>query len=212
MKSTSSSTYKKMRALREAQKLGCSGAHQNSDGRWMPCSSHDKLTQVAPVIASAARDAISQNRGKRTLKGSNKIKKQWENLGQRGVLNLGNVAGGGLVAGSPTGNFGGDAAGMSAKALPNIFGPRDQDVDVFTDIESARQRSRQLGCVGVSRRISKTGATVWMPCTNMSDYSSLAGTTNLGRRHQKERLERVINDAIEKKLKKNNSLQLEFIC
>jgi antirestriction protein ArdC/uncharacterized protein YjbI with pentapeptide repeats/predicted ABC-type ATPase len=193
-----------MRALREAQKLGCSGAHQNNDGRWMPCSSHDKLTQVAPVIASASRDAISQNRGKRTLKGSNKIKKQWENLGQSGILNLGNVAGGGLVAGSPTGNFGGDAAGMSAKALPNIFGPRDQDVDVFTDIESARQRSRQLGCVGVSRRISKTGATVWMPCTNMSDYSSLAGTTSLGRRHQKERLERVINAAIEKKLKKNN--------
>lgn len=204
MKSTSSSTYKKMRALREAQKLGCSGAHLNSDGRWMPCSSHQKLTEVAPVVASATRDAISQNRGRRTLKGSNKIKKQWENLGQRGVLNLGNVSGGGLVAGSSTGTFGGDATGMSAKALPNIFGPRDQDVDVFTDIESARQRSRQLGCVGVSRRISKTGATVWMPCTNMSDYSSLAGTTSLGRRHQKERLERVINTAIEKKLKKNN--------
>ena len=204
MKSASSSTYKKMRALREAQKLGCSGAHQNSDGRWMPCSSHNKLTQVAPVIASATRDAISQNRGKRTFKGSNKIKKQWENLSQTGVLNLGNVSGGGLVAGSPTGTFGGDGAGMSAKALPNIFGPRDQDVDVFTDIESARQRSRQLGCVGVSRRITKTGATVWMPCTNMSDYASLSGTTSLGRRHQKERLERVINDAIEKKLKKNN--------
>ena len=145
MKSPSSSTYKKMRALREAQKLGCSGAHQASDGRWMPCSSHRELTSVAPAIAASNRDTISQNRSIRSQKGSNKIRKQWENLGERGVLNLSTTTGGGLVSGSPTGQFGGDAAGMGAKALPNPTGPRDQDVDVFTDIESARARARQLG-------------------------------------------------------------------
>lgn len=203
MKSTSSSTYDKMRALREAQKLGCSGAHKNSDGRWMPCSSQAKLTEVAPHIALRTRSTISQNRSQRALKGSNKIKKQWENLGERGVLNLSNLSGGGLVSGSSTGSFGGDVGGMSAKALPNIFGPRDNDVDVFTDIESARQRARQLGCIGVSRRISKTGSTVWMPCTNMSDYASRAGTTALGRRHQQARLERVVNEAIEKRLRRD---------
>lgn len=31
-------------AMRVARMLGCYGAHQNSDGKWMPCNSHEEMT------------------------------------------------------------------------------------------------------------------------------------------------------------------------
>ena len=93
------------------------------------------------------------------------------------------------------------ANGMSVKGLEEASSPRDNDVDVFTDIESARARSRQMGCIGVSRRISKTGKTVWTPCTSMSDYARISGTTALGRRHQAEEIRKVVRTVLKDTLK-----------
>ena len=69
------------------------------------------------------------------------------------------------------------------------FRPVDGDVDVYDDINKARRRARQLGCIGVARRISRSGRRVWTPCTNMTDYARRTGSTALGRRYQ-ARLER----------------------
>lgn len=87
-----------------------------------------------------------------------------------------------------------------------LIGPeyvRDNDPDVFMDPESARFRSRQLGCIGISRRISKTGRAVWMPCTNMSDYSRVSGSTSLGRRGQRRDMENTVRTIVSRELKKN---------
>ncbi len=95
--------------------------------------------------------------------------------------------------------------GMETKA-GKVSGPeyvRDNDPDVFIDPESARFRSRQLGCIGISRRISKTGRAVWMPCTNMSDYSRAAGSTSLGRRGQRRDMENTVRTIVSRELKKN---------
>ena len=95
--------------------------------------------------------------------------------------------------------------GMETKA-GQTTGPeyvRDNDPDVFIDPESARFRSRQLGCIGISRRISKTGRAVWMPCTNMSDYSRVSGSTSLGRRGQRRDMENTVRTIVSRELKKN---------
>jgi hypothetical protein len=80
---------------------------------------------------------------------------------------------------------------------------RDNDPDVFIDPESARFRSRQLGCIGISRRISKTGRAVWMPCSNMSDYSRVSGSTSLGRRGQRREMENTVRTIVSRELRKN---------
>ena len=80
---------------------------------------------------------------------------------------------------------------------------RDNDPDVFMDPDSARFRSRQLGCIGISRRISKTGRAVWMPCSNMTDYSRVSGSTSLGRRGQRREMENTVRTIVSRELKKN---------
>jgi len=98
-----------------------------------------------------------------------------------------------------------DSEGMETKAGGGV-GPeyvRDNDPDVFIDPDSARARSRQLGCIGISRRISKTGRAVWMPCTNMSDYSRVSGSTSLGRRGQRRDMENTVRTIVSRELKKN---------
>ena len=146
----------------------------------------------------------------RTIKGKKK-KKEWLRLGQRGVYGIETSQDGGLTRiTTPSGVGSGVQSSSMGKAAHesieekgvNPFSPRDNDVDVFSDIESARARSRQLGCIGVSRRVSKTGRTVWMPCTNMTDYSRLSGTTALGRRHQQEALTRRIRTVVRDDLTK----------
>ena len=95
--------------------------------------------------------------------------------------------------------------GVETKA-GQMTGPeyvRDNDPDVFMDPDSARFRSRQLGCIGISRRISKTGRAVWMPCTNMSDYSRVSGSTSLGRRGQRRDMENTVRTIVSRELKKN---------
>ena len=122
-----------------------------------------------------------------------------------GVTNLDGV---GLVSGN----------GVSMKSGSKInAGPeyiRENDSDVFIDPESARSRSRQLGCIGISRRISKNGRAVWTPCTNMADYARLSGSTPLGRRHQQSNTESMTRTIVRQemsKLKRKKSISNEIL-
>lgn len=207
----SADTLQKMRALQEARNLGCSGAHKNSNGKWMPCDSHAKLVAIKPERTSTS-SIIEINKRQRTLKGTNKIRGQWQNLRERQPVGLGSTSTGGIIS-INQGNFGNAgggqapvaaAPGVAVKAFNAAVG--DNDTDVFTDISSARRRAQQLGCIGVSRRISKNGKIVWTPCTNMSDLAQRNGSTSLGRRHQDQHIERIVTEALNRKLKKKKSL------
>lgn len=55
------------------------------------------------------------------------------------------------------------------------FVSRSTDPDTFSDPESARIRSRNLGCIGIRRYTARDGKLVWMPCTNVSDYNRVTG-------------------------------------
>jgi len=172
-------------------------------------------------------------RSRRKRRGKNRKRSGWQNLTERGINGIQTAPNGGLVRGpsgvpvseasgpiSSTGTViggtgtAGSPGGFSVasaendvevKAINGPYAPRDNDADVFVDIESARQRSRQMGCIGVSRRVSKTGKTVWMPCTNMSDYSRLAGTTDLGRMHQRETTQKIVRTVLKDSVKKKKS-------
>jgi len=212
------SVTKKIDALRMAQNMGCSGAHKDKDGNWMPCSSHGEMQRISNEaegdnwrsVVPGYKGEDGRIRGKRKRRRND----EWEELGSRGVLSIDSLPGGGIVSGQVIVSKGanpcwdgyvmeGMKKGKNGKLVPNcvptktksLQGPeyvRDNDPDVFTDIESARFRARQLGCIGVSRRISKTGRAVWMPCTNNSDYARVAGATALGRRGQRRDFERAV--------------------
>jgi Protein of unknown function len=192
-----SSITKKIDALKMAQSMGCSGAHKDTDGNWMPCSSHEEMQRISNAaegsnwrsVIPGYKGADGRIRGKR----KRKRKDEWEELGSRGVISIDTLQGGGIVSGQVS----------SSKSA--FFGPeyvRDNDPDVFTDIESARFRARQLGCIGVSRRVSKTGRSVWMPCTNNSDYARVAGATALGRRGRQRDFERAVRTVLMSELKR----------
>ena len=211
----------KLGAIRMAEIIGCSGAHQDKNGKWNPCASPEELDRISnaaePTRRKTALSEVEDWQKSRTIKGKKK-KKEWLRLGQRGPYGIESSSEGGLTTiTTPSGVGSGVQSSSMGKAAyesieekgVNPFSPRDNDVDVFSDIESARARSRQLGCIGVSRRVSKTGRTVWMPCTNMTDYSRLTGTTALGRRHQQEALTRRIRTVVRDdltKLKRKKSL------
>jgi len=55
------------------------------------------------------------------------------------------------------------------------FVSRSTDPDVFSNPESARIRARNLGCIGIRRYTAGDGKTVWLPCTNVSDFNRLSG-------------------------------------
>ena len=188
---------KKIEALKMAANMGCSGAHKDKNGNWMPCSSHEEMQRISNAAeGSEWRSVVPGYKGEDgRIRGRRKRKRndEWEELGSRGVISIESLPGGGLVSGKE----------LSVKS--DFVGPefvRDNDVDVFTDIESARSRSRQLGCIGVSRRVSKTGRTVWTPCTNNSDYARLAGTTALGRRGMRRDTERAVRTVLARELKR----------
>lgn len=96
--------------------------------------------------------------------------------------------------------------GVSMKTLVKVnVGPeyvREDDPNVFMNPDSARLRSRQLGCIGISRRISKNGRAVWLPCTNMSDFSRSTGSTALGRRRQSDGNQRMVRTILRQELNK----------
>lgn len=179
-------------ALRMAIQMGCSGAHKMPDGSWAPCSSMEELERLSnaaeesdwmsnnTISALRARDRRAKRLKAKTAFGEHRQsdKKRWNSL----------------------------YSVVSGKSVVPMAAPRDTDPDVFVDPESARVRSRQLGCIGISRRVSKSGRTIWMPCTNMSDYNRLSRTTALGRRGadamDARRVRRAVQDEIRKQAKK----------
>ena len=152
-----------------------------------------------------------------------KRKKRWEKLRERRVLGIESLDNVGLVSPrnstnminggtNPPITYGASVSpGMSTKSIQPAFMPRDNDPDVFIDIESARKRAQQLGCVGISRRMSKGGKTIWMPCTNITDYNNLTGMTALGRNNLQKRNEKIVRTVIKENLKKKKTTIQEDI-
>jgi len=169
-------------ALRMAIQLGCSGAHKMPDGSWAPCTSAEELERLSD---SAEND-------------------NWLNSNTIGAIRARDRRARRLKAKSLAKNK--PFFVVSGKSVVPATAPRDTDPDVYLDPDSARIRSRQLGCIGISRRISKSGRAVWMPCTNMSDYARLSRTTALGRRGAMASETRRIRQAVQDELHKLRKL------
>ncbi len=168
-------------ALRMAIQMGCSGAHKMPDGSWAPCSSMEELERLSNAAENdnwlnSNTIGAMRARDRRARRQSKSIK---TNFLKKPLYSV-----------------------VSGKSVVPSTAPRDTDPDVYLDPDSARIRSRQLGCIGVSRRISKSGRAIWMPCTNMSDYARLARTTALGRRNSSAAEIRKIRQTVQEELRK----------
>ena len=90
---------KKVAAVRSSVTLGCSGAHQSKDGEWLPCSSLGELLHTAfgdEVKSRITPDDIRAWRSRRKKRGKRKrTSDNWEKLGQRGVMGIDTLPGGG---------------------------------------------------------------------------------------------------------------------
>jgi len=222
-------------ALRIAQRLGCYGAHQDSDGNWMPCADHETWVAVrsgkeipkkkvaqdsviehrAKIIASKSRqlfstrdEALRQSRkngcskvrivivngtqmfaacmpkanGRPENTGMIPPSADFEQLGQSGIQGIDTLPNGGLVSGKTD-----DIEQIDAKGFVNLVS-RSTDPDVFTDPDSARVRSRQLGCIGIRSYTARDGKTVYLPCTNSPDYNRAMGLRTDGKPKKKDEL------------------------
>lgn len=195
-------------ALKLAKEIGCSGAHLAEDGNWMPCESMEEMERISNIAETSKWRSVVpgykksdkvRSAGKRRRK---KRRNGWENLTEAPIRGIATLADGSLVSSLSFGAKSLDCCGNKG------IGPefvRETDVDVFLDPESARARSRQLGCIGISRRVSKNGRTVWMPCTNMSDYANRSGSTALGRRNMAQRRANETRNAVRTVLKERKS-------
>ena len=159
-------------------------------GRKKPQRSLDKWTRE-DWTTSDDKPAIREGGTNRYLPRS-----AWEKLtpAQRAATNRkkrrGSRTGRQFVANTERAREAGRRARQSEKSfLSGRAKPRVGDPDVFLNPDAARLRSRQLGCIGISRRQAADGTTVWMPCTNMSDYRRRMGVGPQARR-DRERAER----------------------
>lgn len=226
--------FEKIDAEKLAKAIGCSGAHQDTSGKWLPCATEEEMQKLSAEAEPEKKPVgfydKKEGKPKRKKRGKRKryVNDEWENLRQRSPLGFDSLPGGGIVSGNnpPIPAVGETVTAFGGGMIPGITnsgskseygddietkskkltGPeyvRDNDPDVFMDPESARFRSRQLGCIGISRRISKTGRSVWMPCSNMSDYSRTSGSTSLGRRGQRREMENTVRTIVSRELNKN---------
>lgn len=173
-------------ALRMAIQMGCSGAHKMPDGSWYPCSSPEEMERLSDAAENdnwLKSNTIGTIRARDRRAKRQKAKSLSENTERHNRFSV-----------------------ISGKSVVPSTSPRDTDPDVYLDPDSARIRSRQLGCIGISRRVSKSGRAIWMPCTNMSDYARLARTTALGRRGstaiETRRIRQTVQDELRKLSKK----------
>jgi len=173
-------------ALRMAIQMGCSGAHKMPDGSWAPCSSHEEMERLSD--AAENDDWLNSNTIGAMRSRDRRARRRQVKSGSENALKQNSFS---VVYG---------------KSVVPSTAPRDTDPDVYLEPDSARIRSRQLGCIGISRRISKSGRAVWMPCTNMSDYARLARTTALGKRGsaiaETRRIRQTVQDELRKLSKK----------
>jgi hypothetical protein len=106
-------------------------------------------------------------------------KRDFEPLGERGLLSIETLPDGGLVSGKEY-----DIEEIDAKGFVNYVS-RSTDPDVYTDPDSARVRARQLGCIGIRSYTARDGKRVYLPCTNGSDYNRTMNLRPDGRRKKK---------------------------
>lgn len=103
------------------------------------------------------------------------VQSQFEDLEEAGVAGIDTLPSGGLVSKKSD-----DVTKIDSKGFVN-FVSRSTDPDVFTNPDSARVRARQLGCIGIRSYTARDGKTVWLPCTNNSDYNKYTQQKPTGR-------------------------------
>lgn len=94
---------------------------------------------------------------------------RFEELREGGIVGIDTIDGGGLVS-TPIAGKQDDENEIDHKGFVN-FVSRSTDPDVFSNPDSARVRARNLGCIGIRRYTARDGKTVWLPCSNGSDYN-----------------------------------------
>lgn len=88
-------------ALKVARYIGCSGAHQNEKGQWLPCSSPEKLAEISQQAESSKYkpERKAEDRKPKKVNKRRYVVRGFEQLGERGVLGIDTLPGGGLVSG-----------------------------------------------------------------------------------------------------------------
>ena len=122
---------------------------------------------------------------------------RFENLREGGVVGIDTIPGGGLVS-APIAGKNEDETEIDHKGFVN-FVSRSTDPDVYTDPDSARVRARNLGCIGIRRYTARDGKTVWLPCSNGSDYNramNIRGDNSPRGRRRGERKGKGISDSL----------------
>jgi len=110
-------------------------------------------------------------------------KRDFEKLTERGVASIDTLTDGGLVSGKD------DIEEIDSKGFVNYVS-RSTDPDVYSDPDSARVRSRQLGCIGIRSYTARDGKVVYLPCTNGSDYNRVMNIRPDGRPKKKKKEEK----------------------
>lgn len=80
----------KRQASRVARMIGCAGSHQDPDGNWMPCATHD---QLIGLTAASGKGVKRKRRGTGAAR-----PKGYERLIERGVLGIDTLPDGSLVS------------------------------------------------------------------------------------------------------------------
>lgn len=93
-------------AIKIAAFIGCSGAHQDKDGDWMPCSSHEILNRISleaePKKKAADEEFEVAQRIKYKKQNKRKIKgKKYEKLRERGIAGIQTMPDGSLSSMTP---------------------------------------------------------------------------------------------------------------
>lgn len=79
-------------ALKVARYLGCRGAHQDESGTWFPCADAETMNRISGE--AEPKSAMGKKKRRRRY-----IKPGYEPLGERGVISIETLPGGGLVSG-----------------------------------------------------------------------------------------------------------------
>lgn len=88
-------------ALKVARFIGCTGAHQDDAGNWLPCSSAKKLMEISTEAESSKYKPAAKSEEEKKKRGTRRryVKPGYEPLGERGVLGIETLPDGGLVSG-----------------------------------------------------------------------------------------------------------------
>jgi hypothetical protein len=97
---------------------------------------------------------------------------RFDTLRERGVAGIETLPDGGLVSAKSDECC--PDSDVEGKSFVNRVS-RSTDPDVFQNPDSARVRARNLGCIGIRRYTASDGKTVWLPCSNGSDYNRVMG-------------------------------------